>query len=216
MPYKDPEKGREYRKQHYQKNKGKKLEYQKQYYLNNEDNIREYKKQYYLINREKLRSTNKRNHKRRYLRNREGILEHQRKYRLLNKEQILHSHRKYCTTLKGKITNKNYKHRRRVRCRFTDIDNEWLNKLFSITTHCELCNCELDNDGKAYPNGKQLDHITPLAVGGTHTKNNVRVICYKCNIERPKDGSDNLKLVIIEPDKSFEVFNKTVYNGKIY
>lgn len=65
------------------------------------------------------------------------------------------------------------------------------------TTHCELCGIELDSNGSKYPNGKQLDHITPLNVGGMHTKDNIRFICLKCNVSRPHDGSDNLKLVSI-------------------
>lgn len=40
------------------------------------------------------------------------------------------------------------------------------------------------------PNSKQLDHILPLNIGGTHTVGNVRIICRTCNLARPKDGSD--------------------------
>jgi hypothetical protein len=39
-------------------------------------------------------------------------------------------------------------------------------------------------------NSKELDHIIPLNIGGTHTIGNVRIICRKCNSSRPKDGSD--------------------------
>jgi hypothetical protein len=40
------------------------------------------------------------------------------------------------------------------------------------------------------PNSKELDHIIPLNIGGTHTIGNVRIICRKCNSSRPIDGSD--------------------------
>lgn len=40
------------------------------------------------------------------------------------------------------------------------------------------------------PNSKELDHIVPLNVGGTHTIGNVRIICRRCNTGRPLDGSD--------------------------
>ena len=42
------------------------------------------------------------------------------------------------------------------------------------------------------PNSRHLDHIIPLnpKASGTHTTDNVRFICLKCNLKRPKDGSD--------------------------
>jgi hypothetical protein len=40
------------------------------------------------------------------------------------------------------------------------------------------------------PNSKELDHILPRGVGGTHTHGNVRIICRSCNLKRPKDGRD--------------------------
>jgi 5-methylcytosine-specific restriction endonuclease McrA len=35
-----------------------------------------------------------------------------------------------------------------------------------------------------------VDHILPLAAGGTHTKDNLRILCPSCNCSRPTDGSD--------------------------
>jgi 5-methylcytosine-specific restriction endonuclease McrA len=46
------------------------------------------------------------------------------------------------------------------------------------------------SDKPQLPNSKELDHIVPLGVGGTHTVGNVRIICRDCNLRRPKDGSD--------------------------
>lgn len=40
------------------------------------------------------------------------------------------------------------------------------------------------------PNSKHLDHILPRNQGGTHTHGNVRIICFTCNVRRPKDGRD--------------------------
>lgn len=40
------------------------------------------------------------------------------------------------------------------------------------------------------PRKKHLDHIIPIAAGGTHTLGNVRVICATCNLSRPSDASD--------------------------
>ena len=37
---------------------------------------------------------------------------------------------------------------------------------------------------------RAIDHILPINVGGMHRKNNIRIICKKCNLKRPKDGKD--------------------------
>lgn len=54
---------------------------------------------------------------------------------------------------------------------------------------CPLCGVRLTS-GLGKPNSKHLDHIIPLAIGGTHTHGNVRIVCRDCNLRRPKDGSD--------------------------
>lgn len=54
---------------------------------------------------------------------------------------------------------------------------------------CRLCGCWM-TDKPFLSNSKELDHIVPLVMGGTHTLGNVRVICKTCNVSRPKDGSD--------------------------
>jgi 5-methylcytosine-specific restriction endonuclease McrA len=54
---------------------------------------------------------------------------------------------------------------------------------------CPLCGASLTSEPNR-PDSKHLDHIIPLGIGGTHTHGNVRIICFTCNIRRPKDGSD--------------------------
>lgn len=54
---------------------------------------------------------------------------------------------------------------------------------------CPLCSVKLA-DQPYLPASKELDHIIPRGVGGTHTHGNVRIICRSCNVRRPKDGSD--------------------------
>lgn len=51
------------------------------------------------------------------------------------------------------------------------------------------CDVKL-TDQPFLPNSKELDHMVPINVGGTHTIGNVRIICRRCNERRPKDGSD--------------------------
>ncbi len=73
----------------------------------------------------------------------------------------------------------------------SDITVDWLKQLQSITPKCELCECELLYGAAQHDHKKaNLDHIIPLNVGGTHTRDNVRYICYLCNLRRPKNGAD--------------------------
>jgi len=62
-------------------------------------------------------------------------------------------------------------------------------RLVAEAQRCPLCDVPLDQDGSTV-NGKQVDHIVPLGVGGLHVESNLRVICRTCNLSRPKDGSD--------------------------
>lgn len=61
---------------------------------------------------------------------------------------------------------------------------------------CPLCGIGLTGK-RNLPNSKHLDHIVPIAVGGTHTHGNVRIICASCNLRRPKSGSDYSGLVTL-------------------
>jgi 5-methylcytosine-specific restriction endonuclease McrA len=82
-------------------------------------------------------------------------------------------------------------HRRRVQCRaeFDEVTAEFERNLRTKTRRCQLCKVSMTN--RPYlPNSKELDHIVPRNVGGTHTVGNVRIICRLCNQQRPKDGSD--------------------------
>ena len=56
---------------------------------------------------------------------------------------------------------------------------------------CPLCDVRMTSKPHL-PNSKELDHILPVNQGGTHTHGNVRIICAKCNRNRPRDGSDYL------------------------
>jgi 5-methylcytosine-specific restriction endonuclease McrA len=53
---------------------------------------------------------------------------------------------------------------------------------------CALCGGDLPEKITSRP----LDHIIPIneRAGGTHTRDNVRVLCVACNSSRPWDGSD--------------------------
>jgi 5-methylcytosine-specific restriction endonuclease McrA len=79
--------------------------------------------------------------------------------------------------------------KRRTAQRFTDITAEYERELRRRTRRCSICRIWMTGKpGQA--SSKQLDHIIPIVLGGTHTVGNVRIICRTCNLTRPKDGTD--------------------------
>jgi len=82
-------------------------------------------------------------------------------------------------------------HQRRAVARWTDLSAGVERALRAKARRCPLCSVVMI-DVPQQPNSKELDHIIPIGVGGTHTLGNVRIICRSCNLRRPKDGSDFL------------------------
>ncbi len=80
-------------------------------------------------------------------------------------------------------------HRRRSAYAETDLTPEIEQDLRRRTRICVECGCHMVKR-PGTPRSKELDHILSLHVGGTHTLANVRVICRKCNLSRPKDARD--------------------------
>lgn len=85
-------------------------------------------------------------------------------------------------------------HRRRSQRRETLATFDHVTPQFELTLRvkakrCPLCGVKLIDEPFQHAS-KELDHMVPLNVGGTHTTGNVRIICRLCNLRRPDDGSD--------------------------
>jgi hypothetical protein len=77
---------------------------------------------------------------------------------------------------------------RQIEATTDGITEAELDKLKDEAGRCPRCNVEMtDAPGRAQ---KTWDHTMPLAAGGCHTRDNIRVICRFCNQTRPHDGSD--------------------------
>lgn len=50
--------------------------------------------------------------------------------------------------------------------------------LFAHVQHCAYCEESL------HPRQKTLDHVEPLAYGGTHTLDNAAIVCLRCNVRK--------------------------------
>lgn len=56
---------------------------------------------------------------------------------------------------------------------------------------CQICKEFVDlNLKRPHPLSSSIDHIIPLVLGGSDTFENVRASHLRCNLSRPKDGSD--------------------------
>lgn len=82
-------------------------------------------------------------------------------------------------------------HLRKAVGRYADVTPEDERRMRDKAKRCPLCKVKLIKE-PYLPTSKELDHMVPLNMGGTHTHGNVRIICRACNQARPKDGSDYL------------------------
>ena len=110
-----------------------------------------------------------------------------------NKEKISISKKIYRQNNieKTLIRNRNRKNKIRTLSKNSDITNDYLRRLLKGSIKCPLCEKEYKDKSD-----KHIDHIIPIGVGGKHRKSNIRIICAKCNLSRPKDGSDIKKQTI--------------------
>lgn len=84
-------------------------------------------------------------------------------------------------------------HLRKTVGRYTDVTPEYERALRDKAKRCPMAGCGVRFVKEPYkPASKELDHMVPLVMGGTHTVGNVRIICRRCNVRRPYDGSDYL------------------------
>lgn len=162
--------------------------------LNNKEKISEKNKIYYLNNKNKI--INKVNDY--YKNNKESILNKNKKYYIKNKEKIDYKNKIYYEKNKEKtlnylklwkIENKNlhnlYSKNAKAKRRSLEKNNGKLSKgivqkLYQLQQG--LCICCNEPLGDNY----HLDHIMPLALGGTNTDNNVQLLKYKCNLNKHK------------------------------
>ena len=141
--------------------------------------MKEYSKEYYKKNKDKLSKQGKEYQEN----NKDKIKKRRSEYYRENKEKILKKVKEYCKSIKGEAVVRNTSSKRRSRTKQTDITTKFLIDLKQNTSHCEIC-------GKKLKDNIHLDHIIPLNIGGTHTRLNVRYVHAKCNLQRPKNGSD--------------------------
>jgi 5-methylcytosine-specific restriction endonuclease McrA len=109
-----------------------------------------------------------------------------RNWQVANPEKVRQIKRKWYEANKDKV--KAYKHRRRVLARDVAADHFVALDIFERDGWiCQICGLHLDPEVKFPSNDSpSIDHIIPIALGGTHTLANVQAACMGCN--RRKGG----------------------------
>jgi 5-methylcytosine-specific restriction endonuclease McrA len=165
----------------YFKHRNARLSAAKQYAQEHTGEIKAYKQRWYSENKEHVLAARKERHRI----HRETENANKRAYREANKEKL----HEFCKSPAAKASVTHHRHLRRLRGSDTDITSGWLVELKAKAGNCPVCDVTMASDGRKM-DGKTLDHIIPINVGGKHSMRNVRYICRNCNLSRPKDGSD--------------------------
>jgi len=155
------------------------------YYKKNKEKILEYQKKYCEANKEKRNLRDRKNYKKVFEKIKLKKCESTKRYYAKNNEKVRRYGREYYH--KNKELYANLKHIRRAKIKGngnSDITRKDLQRLLNETDYCVVCSCKMEK--------KSVDHIKPINVGGTHTLDNIRIICLSCNQRRPKDGRDIL------------------------
>lgn len=95
----------------------------------------------------------------------------------------------YVEYMRAHYRSQTHRRRRATAEQLSDITGEYERGLRAKAKRCPICQVRMI-DQPYQPASKELDHIIPLNIGGTHTIGNVRIICRSCNGRRPNDGRD--------------------------
>lgn len=143
----------------------------------NPERVKASRAKYATANREQMRTKSRA----RYAANRDAALEYQREWRAAHKADRLDYNRRWREANPEKWNN--YGHERRARQRETSVGPIDLKAIW--TGQCALCGDPIDPSLKR-PDlmSKSVDHIVPLARGGTHTQGNVQWAHLGCNFSK--------------------------------
>ena len=161
---------RAYGREHRQKNRESIKESKKKYRQKNRESIKEYQKEYYQNNKE---------YQKEYYQNiKEAKKAYQKEYYQNNKEVVKEVKKAYGQTPKGRAISKSSGGKRRAielgAPYSVDLSNQYLLTKQLLNNKCAYC-------GVILIDTEELEHIVPLAKGGTHTPDNIVCSCKACN-----------------------------------
>ncbi len=178
-------KAREYHEAH----KDERAAYNKAYRLSNPERFKERQRVSYFANREKAKKTAaayrlanreivKENLRAYYLANSEKAKENRAAHYLANKEKAAAYRSAYQKANPEKVKILNHKRRALKRQSGGALSIALTEKLFKLQKgKCPCCRLPLGKDF-------HLDHILPLALGGSNTDDNIQLLRAKCNMQK--------------------------------
>lgn len=179
-------------------------DYRIKYKDENRERINEKNRLYRESNKDQILARRRR----RWAENKASIAEKRRAYRSANRKIIADQEKRYAEKNKGKLADRRRKsyeknkesiseykkanrtrlnemarlhnQNRRARKKSTGvISRERVGRLIVLQKNrCACCKCDLRESGY------HLDHIMPLALGGTNTDGNTQLLCPTCNLQK--------------------------------
>ena len=162
-------------------NPEKKHKSNKKWRMNNEEHLRDKNKKWYIENPERAKYNNEE-----WIKNNpEKKRESDKLWRDSNPERVHENHKSW--NERNPHKKRTYEQNRRARKNVSGgkLSTNIVEKLMKLQNgKCPCCKQQLGND-------YHLDHIIPLALGGTNTDNNVQLMIAACNMKKhAKDPID--------------------------
>ena len=192
----NPERAKARRKRHYEENKEAVLDQCKKWRAANIDRVRQKLREYEAANRDKIRERKRRfrqanpdlitARRKEYVEaKRPQIRVRLQKYWLENKHRLLDGRKAYRNANRLKLSAHAHARRARVRNAPGSHTGEQLVNLHKLQRgRCAVC-------GDNLKKGRHVDHIVPLAKGGSNDITNIQLLCPPCNLS--KNAKDPLE-----------------------
>lgn len=103
-----------------------------------------------------------------------------------------------CQSVRHRDQRNEHKLRRRARQKDAFVAPVFRRKIFAADGYrCHLCRSLTDRDQVVpHPKAPTIDHVIPLAAGGTHEPSNCRTACFACNSTKGDRGSGDQMLLL--------------------
>ena len=80
---------------------------------------------------------------------------------------------------------------------------------YSKENTCVYCKKELGH------HNFHLDHITPLACGGTNEENNLQILCRSCHLDKTRQEQEEGYIKINATESSYNGLTKNIINSQL-
>lgn len=165
----------------------------KEWAVRNADKVKQRSAEWHATNKERRNATQRERDRVRYWEDPERARERIKKQRLKDPEKARAKERAYHATRAAKAyastkawikKNPDYLRQRNadIKAKRRAVEGKlsrgYIKKLYlqqsGLCAHC----------GASLEHGQHLDHIMPVALGGTHTDDNVQLLCPRCNLKK--------------------------------